>query len=119
MLSFCFARKAGDSRQQITQVAIDDVHVPAPENLVERLHILFFRFHAASQDAQMVEWGVSHARECGWWDGYTFSKAIAEMMVQDVMQEQSLANPGRRNLQKFQFDSLKATFKPPTPKKKS
>lgn len=35
-------------------------------------------------DAQMAEWGVAHARECGWWDGYTFSKAIAEMLVQDI-----------------------------------
>ena len=33
-------------------------------------------------DAQMAEWGVSRARSCGWWDGYTFSKAIAEMLVQ-------------------------------------
>lgn len=32
-------------------------------------------------DAQMAEWGVSRARSCGWWDGYTFSKAIAEMLV--------------------------------------
>lgn len=29
----------------------------------------------------MAEWGVSRARSCGWWDGYTFSKAIAEMLV--------------------------------------
>jgi len=38
-------------------------------------------------DAQMAEWGVSRARSCGWWDGYTFSKAIAEMLVRDIQRQ--------------------------------
>lgn len=35
-------------------------------------------------EAQMVEWGLQRARHFGWWDGYTFSKAIAERFVQEL-----------------------------------
>lgn len=49
-----------------------------------------------NEDAQMAEWGVAHARECGWWDGYTFSKAIAEMLVQDIQDRTPFAILGRK-----------------------
>ncbi|CAE7214036.1 FAR2 [Symbiodinium natans] len=53
---------------------------PVPTALAEMAETLRGRW----VDAEMSRWGVDTARARGWWDGYTFSKAIGEMLVQDV-----------------------------------
>eukprot|EP00931_Biecheleriopsis_adriatica_P069637 TRINITY_DN43467_c0_g1_i1.p1 TRINITY_DN43467_c0_g1~~TRINITY_DN43467_c0_g1_i1.p1 ORF type:complete len:593 (-),score=115.42 TRINITY_DN43467_c0_g1_i1:75-1826(-) len=37
-----------------------------------------------SVEANMVEWGLQRARHFGWWDGYTFSKALGELFVEEL-----------------------------------
>ncbi len=54
---------------------------PNSRTICATVHLLFQEMRRKWVDAQMAEWGVSRARSCGWWDGYTFSKAIAEMLV--------------------------------------
>jgi len=42
-------------------------------------------------EARMMEWGLQRARHFGWWDGYTFSKAIGELLVEELQGNVSYA----------------------------
>jgi len=56
-----------------------------PNSETSTLSRMIEEFRTKWVDAKMSAWGSQQARKFGWWDGYTFSKALGETLATETL----------------------------------